>query len=160
MKNAVLSIPLLFTLFSCQSEGYTPDRCLEKGEPGRTKNLLVSEPMPDFTAVTDGGKTVTLSAMNRNAVLIFFKQAVPKGETRILFNEEIVHAGIGELAKERQCDVMITNEAILSGIYGVELNDDASVKQSVLVVADKDKAIQNIYRGSCEDHIIEILKGM
>ncbi|MFM2375574.1 MAG: hypothetical protein RLZZ165_671 [Bacteroidota bacterium] len=161
MKNPALYIPLLLLLLhGCQPKAYTPDKCLGSQQVPRTKHLAVSDIMPDFTTMTDSGKTVSLSAMDRGAVLLFFKRNVPKGTTRFLSNDEIAHAGIGELARKKTCDVLVTNDAKLSRIYGIELDDDASVKHGTLIVADRGKAIQKIYHGSCEDHIIELLNGM
>jgi hypothetical protein len=162
MKNiGLLIIPLLVFLFGgCRSGAYTPDICLERVEMSRTRNLAVSDTMPAFTAVTDGGKMVSLSSIDRNKVFIFFKKTVPKGETKVLFNDEIDNLGIGKLASEKQCDVLITNEAILASIFGIELDSAGNVRHGVLIIGGKDKAIQKIYRGSCEDHIAQLLKDM
>jgi hypothetical protein len=161
MNNPALYIPLLLLLLpGCQPQAYTPDECHGSQQVPWTKHLAVSDNMPDFTTMTDAGKAVSLSAMDRGAVLLFFKRNVPKGTTLFLFNDEIAHAGIGELARKKDCDVLVTNDAKLSRIYGIELDDDASVKHGTLIVGDSGKAIQKIYRGSCEDHILESLNGM
>ncbi len=135
----------------CKKAEYIPEECQKLMNIKQLSPLKVSDTLISFWAETSFKQGFQLDTLKGEFTIIFFKNKKAPKKLTILLNKEIVYKDLGKKAVSNKGNLIIANEGKLLKIYGIKSKDN------VLILADKNKVIKEIYKNACEEDIIEIL---
>ncbi len=154
--NKLSIYTLLFVLLSsCQGKQYQPEECGQSIPISNTKTLTISDTLIGYEPI--GTFDTSFDQIKHPTLILFKSKPIPSATG--LYNDEITYKKIGEIAKENNIDVLIETDYKIAHLYGVELAENA-IKQSILIIANENKVIQEIYENACEEDIIRRLNQM
>lgn len=138
---------------SCrQKQDYIPEECLAHETIVHTDKLKISDTLPSFYPL--GKEKLSFKDLNNERTFIFFKKE--KINAPSLLNDEINYEGFKKLVGFKNVDVIALSEYKIAKVYGIKLTHEG-LTNSFLFIADKNHVIQKIYKGVCEEDIVEIL---
>ncbi len=157
MKIGVRLIVAVFLFYQCNGVGDSTSECGNIIKINELEKLKVKDTLSGFWANTDYDQEFEFDTLNGDFVILFFKNISDEKRYSILLNEEVKSKNLGNKVTSKGGDLIVSNEAKLISLYGIGPNKKNQLKDNILIVADNNKVVTEIYKNACEDDIIDIL---
>ena len=151
--NQRLSLILILLLF-CSCVEKKDSKVCNITEINSTGKLKLGDSIPPFSGYTGNGYYFSTISLTKKSLFLFFNNS-----DSCLLNNEISIDNIGNLAQEKDIDILFISEMKIAKIYGIEYTKrpENKMKHSILFIIDSQKRIRKIFKDVCVEDIINLL---
>jgi hypothetical protein len=153
----------LSKMIEVQSIGYTGTfykSNMEGDSEYNTTSLNISDTLPIFGVeyINRNGETLKIPNFTKDYLILFLNDYFYS-----MYNDDIKYKNIGDLAKEKNIDIMFLSNFRFMELFGIECNPISYINRfettySYIIVADKNNIVKKIYKDACDNDIICIMK--